>query len=316
MLEELNVLILNEHVSAEQWPQGIFNTNGYTRLATVTDVVQVAPQLAVVAHRAAGKVYLLDLTNFTVLQTLPVVQHPDKLMFFPSQHLVLMTNYTNTITSVIFQQNPLSLIPGPMFTISGCTLHGIQLYPQINHIILGGCTEKAHGPLIIARIENNKTITSVATLKMPRPCRVKDVWCLSKTEMICAIDHRGPNHQQDSWVVRVMLEHGQLREIACLSLPNTQVDGMINNGSVALIAAQHLADGYIIELQIQDCVELRRFKTRGFPHGIILIDGYLLYTSYSDSCVVRARYSVVDQNRIVAQLQGSVLVNGDNTSTK
>ena len=296
--------VFNETVPSKKmgdgvyWKQGNFYFNGEKRVATVTDVKFVSDTILVVAHRAAAKLYLIELKNdaMNVLDTISLefnhwgIRHWGKKYFHPDlialhKNSVYMSEYSNRCCIVDIIDN--KFIFNNVLRFKGPACHG--------------CFSKDDSVLFGAVKNGTITIFDDTTKKFS----VFDTGIADKTKRIKTIGMDGNNFVLgldnniksadnrkiggDSWVNLYECKNNKFLELDSLRLPNTQIDGHRSYKNFHFIT-MHDGDnkcGVIVILKVSNnkIDVFRKVKCESFPHGIDIYNDQLVYSSYTNSSI-------------------------------
>jgi hypothetical protein len=156
--------IFNEIIPAN-WKQGYFFFGDQKRIATVTDVKFISDTKVVVAHRAAAKLYLIEINNTTYKIIDSLLLKYNNIFFNPDlisiqNNRIYMTSYTNMSCIVDIVDDKFKFIK--LFKINKYIhYHGCLI--KNNLVYYGGVTNNT--PLTIYDINTNKFVNITTNYK-------------------------------------------------------------------------------------------------------------------------------------------------------
>ena len=277
------------------WLQGFFYMNNQKRVATVTDVKFVSANRLVVAHRAAAKLFLVEIVDgeSRILDTLLLdTRHPDSSSryFHPDLiclhgNSVFMSEYTNRSLVVDVVDDHLEIRNAfticKEFRYHGCfTRNQFILYGSVKGGTIG--------------VYNTQTGV-VQHLRTPCRMRIKTIGMDEDRNFIFGADLpqaelSRPGARMDAELQLYQYDKKGFTRLDVLELPDTQVDGHVFHDGLHYFAIHDGEEkrGKILVVRTSDgkIERIRDVPCNDFPHGLDIRDGLLAYTSYSTSSVI------------------------------
>lgn len=272
------------------WPQGEFYFYEEKRVATVTDVKFFSKNILVVAHRAAAKLYLVEIkgASYTLLDSITLETNDPKRKFFHpdlislTKNLIYMSEYTNRCCVVEIIDTKLVL--NEVFEIGRKPFHGCFANDQT--VFLGSVVNG-----VIGQFDPQTRESTLRNTDIKKGRRIKTIG-KEGDNLLLGLDHISgqtaqPGCRGVSWIILCKLSEDGSDELSSLRFDDSQVDGHANYKNYHFFT-MHDGDkkcGKIVVVKVVDN-ELTIHKTivcEGFPHGIDINYGKLVYTSYSQS---------------------------------
>jgi len=300
--------IIQEDVKSEKhgnnvfWEQGDFFFNNQKRQATVTDVKYVAANLLIVAHRAAAKLYLVELKDqsFSIIDTLlldtakyslnPKKRYGYRRFFHPDlialhDNTVYISEYTKRCCIVEVIGN--RLVYKKTIDLGNTPFHGC--FSDNTHAMFGSVKD---GCITTLNHHNHKVDKINAHLEPKQ--RIKtigvedDFWVLSIDKL--SGKHTEIGSTADCWVKLYRRDKNNLEVLDTLSLPYGQIDGhkFYNHHHFITMHDGNNQCGVIMILKIiaNKLSIVKRVACESFPHGIDIMNEQLIYTSYANSSII------------------------------
>lgn len=273
------------------WQQQSFPFASQSRVATVTDVVAHKDML-IVAHRAAAKLYLMEKKDNTydIIDTLQLkingsYYHPDLMGI--NDNLIYMTSYFYDCCIVAIVDK--KLIYKTKFKIyNGNYFHGI--YVTDKKIYFGSQEpQNGHTFLTVHNIHNKNKLKIHTTNKH----RVKAIAEYQNKLFLFGCDNGNsinPNRKNcDSWIDLCKIEGKKTKLLDSIKFNLTQLDGATIWKDYFFVTVHSGIDkcGYIIvgKIENKSLKIIKQVKCHDFPHGIIVHNHKLIYTSYGRSSI-------------------------------
>ncbi len=283
-------LLLKDRVS---WRQGYFDFYQKRRLSSLTDVKFIHADTLLVAHRAAARLYLVDISepHHRIISELEISDtgskrghfHPDLMTIHGDS--VYISSFTDRAAKVRVQDN--ELIVDEIKSVGTDRYHGC--YADQDSLLLGPIHTDQ-----IACINYKSGETEYLTYNNFNERRVKT---LGRHENLYVMGQDIKWHKGITGYSYFALYERAANALVLLDefqFTHTQTDGhiYIRDQDVHLITIQDGADncGYIVSFKIEDkkIKLLKKTQVADFPHGIDACDGQVAYTLYSNSSVVLA----------------------------
>jgi len=271
------------------WKQGYFSFGTQKRIATVTDVKFISDNKLIVAHRAAAKLYLVQINNNTyeiidsiVLQINNSYFHPDSITI--QNNRIYMTAYTNLSCIVDIIDNKLNIVKiikiHEYVNYHGC-------FVTNNLIYFGGVKDKDNNsPLTIYNYDTNQSVN----IKLNYDRRIKTINIINNNILLCLDGKNSDITLFDSWIMYFKLQNNKLLLLDSIHIKNSQIDGSViyNNHFFAVLHSEIYKCGYIYIGSINDTniTFIKKVQCNDFPHGIDIYNNKLAYTSYTNSSVM------------------------------
>lgn len=268
------------------WKQGYFSFNGQKRIATVTDVKFVSDNILVVAHRAAAKLYLIELKNdaVNILDTIRLefsiwgqkFFHPDLIVLHKGS--IYMSEYSNRCCIVDIIDN--KLIFNNVLQFGGPKSHG--LCSKGNSVLFGSVKLGK----IIKFDDIARQFSVIDTDVTER--RIKTVG-MDGNNFVLGLD-KPIRRGGDSWFNLYEFIDNKLLELNSVKFVNTQIDGHISHKGFHFIT-MHDGDtksGVIVILKVNnnEINIVRKIKCENFPHGLDICNDKLIYCCYENSSII------------------------------
>ncbi len=272
------------------WLQDYFYFGDKKRIATVTDVKFVGENKLVVAHRAAAKLYLIELYNDSikiidtlVLQNENEFLHPDSICI--KNDIIYTTEYTKNCSVIQIQNDKLVLI---RILEIDCRMFYHGCYSIDNLVYFGsvGCRDK-NTPLTIYNTDTDQ----IKNVKINSNIRIKSVVIYNNYIILGTDTERTyKNSLRDTYLKFYKSDNDHnLEFINEIFLIETQVDGCAIFKNYFLFTIQSNIDncGYIYVTKLIDnkLEYVRKIKCNDFPHGIDVCKNKLVYTSYTNESI-------------------------------
>ena len=275
------------------WEQGYFYLNDQKRIATVTDVKFISKNKLIVAHRAAAKLYLIEVKDnmCNVLHSLILdtgdsdlhrrYYHPDTI--YLHNNTIYMTDFTHKCCVVDVANNRMAL--NRIFDINPSGhYHGCHV--DNNNVMFG---EMEAGKITLSDITTKKITNLYTNINKG----VKAISTHGRHVMLgvdksldptCTIGARA-----NSWFYLYELDNNKLVFLDSLKFPNSQVDGSkyYKNHYFFSLQDGNTKYGSIVILTIVDdkIKIIKNVKCKDFPHGFDIYDDQFIYSAYSDSSI-------------------------------
>jgi hypothetical protein len=166
------------------WTQGYFWFGTQKRIATVTDVKFISDNKLIVAHRAAAKLYLVQINNNTYEIIDSIILKIDSTYFHPDlisiqNNRIYMTAYTNLSCIVDIIDNKLNIVKiikiHEYVNYHGC-------FVTNNLIYFGGVKDKDNNtPLTIYNYDTNQSVN----IKLNYDKRIKTINVVNNNILLC-----------------------------------------------------------------------------------------------------------------------------------
>ena len=274
------------------WKQGEFFFGDQKRVATVTDVKFLEKDRLVVAHRAAAKIYLVDISQETprVVDSLRLRYrgrfrrryfHPDLIALDGAS--LYISAYKNRYAKVRIHEDRLEL--ESVRAVGGDKYHGCAVKGDV--LLLGGVSTSQ-----ITRVSKVDASVSSLEVEMKEPVRIKMISAEDEFYFL-SLDRRvgttkKPGCSGDAWFSQYRLVGERLVEVDSVFFEGCQIDGAVSSHGMHFVSLQDSVEGcgYVVTLKVGDRLEVVK-KTRcdDFPHGLDVHDQTLAYSSYSTSSV-------------------------------
>jgi len=270
------------------WKQGYFSFGSQKRIATVTDVKFISDNKLIVAHRAAAKLYLIEINNNTyeiidslLLKIDDKYFHPDLISI--QNNRIYMTAYTNMSCIVDIIDNKLNIVKlvkiHEYINYHGC-------FAINNLVYFGSVKDKDNNtPITIYNYDTNKTVN----IKTNYDRRVKTINVYNNNILLCFDGKNSKITIFDSWIMYYKLHNNKLILLDSIHIKNAQIDGstIYNNYFFTIYQSEIDKCGYIYIGTINDTkiTFVKKVKCNNFPHGIDVYNNKLAYTSYTNSSV-------------------------------
>jgi len=280
------------------WKQGFFNFGDQKRIATVTDVKFISDTKLIVAHRAAAKLYLVEIIDdiHSIKDTLLLKYgnkhyHPDAIAIKDNE--IYLTSYENISCIVNFDiiNNKLSFVKiiqiHKYIQYHGCCISCIN----DNLIYYGGINDIDYNtPITVYNCKTNKSID----IKTNFNGRVKSISIFNDKQILLGLDElgrkNGKNKNNDllnSLIVLYSLENNQLTLLDSIKIEKSQIDGSVIYKNYFFVTLHCGVDkcGYIYIGQIDKdkLIFVKKVACNNFPHGIDVYNNKLAFTSYANS---------------------------------
>lgn len=275
------------------WRQGGFYFYGQKRVATVTDVKFLSEHRLIVAHRAAAKLSLIDISQepARVIHSLRLGQreerfrkhffHPD-LMALDGDSLYL-SDYSNRYAKVTISKTRLKL--EEILSVGDDNYHGCAVDDE--EILLGGVRSQQ-----ITRVDKRSGSVRHLDVKTSQSRRIKTIGTHNEFYVLSLDKLRGtpesPECRGDAWFSQYSREGDSLTEVDSVLFRDCQIDGHVSAHGLHFVAIHDGVGqcGYIVTLKITDRIKVVK-KTRcdDFPHGLDVYGQKLAYSAYSTSSV-------------------------------
>jgi len=281
------------------WKQGYFFFGDQKRIATVTDVKFISDSKLIVAHRAAAKLYLVEIIDdiHSIKDTLLLKYgnkhyHPDEMAI--KDNMLIMTSYENISCVVNFDilNNKLSFVK--IFQIHkyiqyhGCCISRINN----NLIYYGGVRDKDYNtPMTVYDFDTNTSID----IKTNYNGRIKTISLCNDGNILLGLDELGKKDKNNvnlfnSLIVIYSLEKNQLTLLDSIEIEKSQIDGSVIYNNYFFVTLHCGIDkcGYIYigKIDKDKLIFVKKVKCNNFPHGIDVHNNRLAYTSYTSSSVI------------------------------
>ena len=271
------------------WQQQSFPFASQSRVATVTDVVAHNDML-IVAHRAAAKLYLMEKHDggYNIIDSLQLkingsYYHPDLMGI--NDNLIYMTSYSNVCCVVEIDNK--KLVYKTKFKIyNGNYFHGICV--TNNKIYFGAQNQqKGNTFLTVHKLGNEKKYKNFYTTHKNR---IKAISVINKDTVLLGCDSGGPNKNvYDSWIDLYRISGKKMKLLDSIKFGVTQIDGATIWKDYFFVTVHSGIDkcGYIIvgKIENKSLKIIKKVKCHDFPHGIIVHNHKLIYTSYGRSSI-------------------------------
>ena len=274
------------------WPQGEFFFGEQKRVATVTDVKFLAKDRLVVAHRAAAKVYLIDIGQESprVVHSLRLGYrerfrwnyfHPD-LMALEGDSLYISA-FSDRYAKVRISGDRLKL--ESVRAVGDDKYHGCAV--KGDAILLGGVSTNQ-----ITRVSKADGSVSALDVEMSEPLRIKMISAEGEFYFL-SLDRQGstptkPGCPGDAWFSQCRMVGGRLVEVDSVFFEGCQIDGAVSSHGLHFVGLHDAAEerGYVVTMRVNDKLEVvKKTRCEDFPHGFDINDQTLAYSSYSTSSV-------------------------------
>lgn len=281
------------------WKQGNFPFGSEQRIATVTDVKFVSNERAVVAHRAAAKLFLVSISDkkCTVLDSIVLkvngrVYHPDSMSV--CHNVVFVVHYDDTCCM-------LRVIDGKFVFMKTFVIkknipyHGI--FSTDSSVYFGGVRSGDNNTFVTIYEKNKFGVdwngdfeANPIEMKLGFNRRVKSL-ARYNDDLVLVCDGKTQSQRVfDSYIMLYRLNPTEMTFLNEVVLENSQTDGLVMQGN-NFFATIHSADdrcGYIVVGEILDDTVrvLRKVKCASFPHGIDICNDKLAYSSYTNSSII------------------------------
>jgi len=214
--------IFNEIIPT-YWKQGYFWLGKQKRIATVTDVKFLSDNKLIVAHRAAAKLYLVQINNNTyeiidsiLLQIDSIYFHPDLISI--QNNRIYMTAYTNMSCIVDIIDNKLNIVK-LMKIDEYVQYHGCLV--MNNLIYYGGVKSKdKNTPLTIYNYDTNQFVN----IKLNHNKRIKTIQVVNNNILLGVDDKVSDATIFDSWIMYFKLQNNKLFLLDSIHIKNSQID--------------------------------------------------------------------------------------------
>lgn len=285
------------------WPQGSFYFNTQKRVATVTDVKYLSATRIVVAHRAAAKLYLLEVQgdSFRQIDSLLLDSakyslnikrrfgskryfHPD--LIAVNKNKIYMSEYTDRCSIVSVKGD--RLVYEDTIHLGGHGFHGCA--SDGNNIVFGSIKDG----FIASFDPSTKEVTRITT-DIDSDKRIKAI-SIERDYLVMSVDRQTGKPSKegatvDCWLELHIRDGKKLKRLDSLSLPCTQIDGHCFYKGYHFITSHDGASekGIILVAQIREkkLVIVKRVFCENFPHGLDALNDQIIYTSYAKSAVVQ-----------------------------
>ncbi|MYM62833.1 hypothetical protein [Pseudomaricurvus sp. HS19] len=283
-------LLLKGRVS---WRQGYFDFYEKKRLSSLTDVKFIRDDTLLVAHRAAARLYLVDIsqTNHRIISELEIADpgskrgflHPDLMTMHRDS--IYISSFTDRVAKVRIHGN--QLILEEVKSLSADRYHGC--YADQETLLLGPIHTDQ-----IPCIDYTSGKTEYLTYNNFGERRIKT---LGRHEELYVTGQDIKWHKGETGYSYFSLYERAANALLLLdeaSFIHTQTDGhvYVRDKGVHLITLQDGADncGYIVSFGVENrkLKLIRKTKVADFPHGIDVCGDRVAYTLYSTSSVVLA----------------------------
>ena len=281
------------------WKYGEFYLNEERRVATVTDVKFLTKNKLIVAHRAAAKIYLIEVRggDCNVLDsiTLDTGEHlnskrPKRRYFHPdlmtvNKDRIYLTEYSKRCGVVDVIEDRLlfkGVVEVDELRYHGC-FHG-------GEAVLFGSVENG---CVVKYVEETNENDRIKVLDGDKK-RVKTVG-MDGENYVLGLDQKSGYYKElgagvDSWFDLCKMNNGVLHKLDSLGFPNAQLDGHVYHGGYHFIT---LHDGneecgkiIVVKISNNKLKIVNKVKCNDFPHGIDVYENRLAYTSYSSESIV------------------------------
>ena len=271
------------------WTQGYFWFGKQKRIATVTDVKFISDNKLIVAHRAAAKLYLVQINNNTYEIIDSIILKIDSTYFHPDlisiqNNRIYMTAYTNNVCMVDIIDNKLNIVKvikiHEYLQYHGC-------FCKNNVIYLGAVKDKNNNiPLTIYNCETNQFVN----IKLNYNRRIKTINVINNN-ILLGLDGKISNDRIfDSWIMYYKLHNNKLLLLDSIHIKNAQIDGsaIYNNHFFITLHSEIYKCGHIYIGSINDTklTFIKKVQCNDFPHGMDIYNNKLAYTSYANSSVM------------------------------
>ena len=296
------------------WKQGYFSFGGQERIANLTALKFITSDIAVIAHRAVAKLYLIkfehnfcEILHSITLKINGKYYHPDGMDLFKNR--VYITTFTAECAIVKIQNNEI-LIPESTFNVSASMpYHGICIIQK--GIFFGGCAP-------ISKLDHPQTCIDFSSFSIPeKKIRfltgfnriIKGISDINHDSLLVASDDKTPETKElfHSYIhtYKILWENKTLTKGKDLKLINSQIDGIIlNSTKMEWYASVHSADeqcGHILIGSVNNNLELEllsKIVCDNFPHGIDFFNGFIGYTCYGSSSFSICRENELEKIKI------------------
>ena len=274
------------------WSQGEFFFGEQKRVATVTDVKFLSEHRLVVAHRAAAKVYLVDVSegHARIVHSVRLKYfdrlrrryfHPD-LMALDGDTLYL-TAYSDSFATARVLGDRLKLLR--VQTVEGDQYHGCAV--QDDEVLLGGVSANQ-----IQRASTHGGSRAPLKVGTSEPVRIKMIGVAGEHYYL-SLDRqvgssREPGCIGDAWFSKFRVEDGRLVEVDSVFFERCQVDGAVSGHGLHFVSLHDATEecGYVVTMRDEGRLEVvRKTRCEDFPHGLDIHEQTIAYCSYATSSV-------------------------------
>jgi hypothetical protein len=265
----------------------------YSRMSTMTDVKWLSDTRLVAAHRYAGKVYLIDLSDkgYSIIST---YNHTYKNKLYQTEafeinkekNIIYLIGYTEMLFILdILPNNSIICSKAIQLNTQRIPYHGIRLYDK--HIFVTP-SNKNNGHESIKKINiNDYTITDIPSLG--NTIRIKHIHFLPNGTVLLIINYKTAT----TLTMKNHISNGCLRLytsdfnviLDSFEMPSTHLDGLTMDKNIFYITCRNLDNGYILKGNIKDnkIITENNIPCEDFPHGIDICNNRIAYTSYTTS---------------------------------
>jgi hypothetical protein len=261
-----------------------------TRFATVTDVKFINETILLVAHRYAGKLYIVDISMSPNIRSEFQLIHNGKIqqteMIEIVGNNVYVISYDEWLFCLRLANNKLTLMKVVLLNTKGAKYHGIQYHKEQLWITP---SNHADGD---DRIVLYKPTTNTITFQpsIGSQYRIKDIAffpddsCILLTNIkhVLWMTEKGSIFDSEIKIYDKSWNQTDVKKIE-----NTHLDAVVTEGNCFYATASDLRGGWIIAGKIEKgkILNIQEIRVDDFPHGIALLGDKLAYTSYASESV-------------------------------
>jgi hypothetical protein len=265
----------------------------YSRIPSMTDVRWLSDTRLVAAHRYAGKVYLIDLSDkgYSIIST---YKHTYKNKLYQTEafeinkekNIIYLISYTEMLFILdILPNNSIICSKAIQLNTQSIPYHGIRLYDR--HIFVTP-SNKNIGYETIKKM-NTETYAIEDIPSLGNTIRVKHIQFLPNGTVFLIINYKTAT----TLTMKNHISNGCLRLytsdftviLNSFEMPSTHLDGLTMDKNIFYITCRNLDNGYILKGNITDnmIITEKRIPCEDFPHGIDIFNNKIAYTSYTTS---------------------------------
>lgn len=263
-----------------------------TRYPTVTDVKFLNATHLLVAHRYAGKLYLVEMTGaqHTVISSIQITRNgiaQQNEAFTVIGNTVYLIDFAEYLYIIKIENDTLVQQETIKLNETSAPYHHIVPHGEHLYFTPSTQTEKKNEPFLIY----NPTTRKKQKIESVSPkYRYKSIGFLPNDNIILLINHKS----QTTLTNRAHISHGAIKlyspdwqELHSVEFNKIHFDHMIVKNHYFYVTTADSVGGYIYWGYVTDnkISNVYKFPTADFPHGIDIYDNTLAYTSYSSSAV-------------------------------